>query len=268
MRHKQPCASVHKMTTTRHHQNVPQTGIIHMIPHVPSRCGAKRTDAQRQERERTNKCSMFPASRVTIRAKPAHDVAFESVDVPSSGRSTTGRCLLTSLQVVCHFRSAHLILQQRNTICESFTTCWDVLLSPAHEIQVLVAVSPLTEDPSAGSLQTCSLPPVGGHLCCSPNTLTLRSVVGPGGSFRALATVASSLSCMTGSVEDDASFDHGVSNNLFNLFNVLFSPQRHHALHVRISLWQIRPERSILTFQLDASNKGQWCLIAKPCNLW
>ena len=73
------------------------------------------TNRRTATRERTNKSSMFPVSRVTIRAKPARDAAFESVDVPSSGRSTTGPRLLTSLQVMCHFRSAHLILQQRNT---------------------------------------------------------------------------------------------------------------------------------------------------------
>ena len=63
------------MTTTRPHRNVPQTGIIYMISHTPPRCGAKRTDAQRQERERIYKSGTFPVSRVTISAVPARDAA-------------------------------------------------------------------------------------------------------------------------------------------------------------------------------------------------
>ena len=58
MRDNQPCANVHKMTTTRPHQNVPQTSIIHMISHTPPRCEAKGTDAQRQDREH-NRSSTF-----------------------------------------------------------------------------------------------------------------------------------------------------------------------------------------------------------------
>ena len=37
MRDDQPCASVRKMTTTRPHQNVPETGIIHMLSHRKAR---------------------------------------------------------------------------------------------------------------------------------------------------------------------------------------------------------------------------------------
>ena len=40
----------HKKTAIRPHNNVPQTSIFHLIPHTPPRCGAKRTDAQRQEK--------------------------------------------------------------------------------------------------------------------------------------------------------------------------------------------------------------------------
>ena len=110
------------------------------------------------------------------------------------------------------------------------------------------------------------------NTTCASSCLS-SSVVGPGGGFRALASGASSLSCMTGSVEDDASclFSSitGFSSNLFNSPNVLFSPQRHHALHVpRISSWQIHPERSMLAFQLDASNRFQWCFISTRCSLW
>ena len=65
--------------------------------------------------------------------------------------------------------------------------------------------------------------------------LSSSSTVSQGGGFRALATRASSLSCVTGSADGGAfcliSSIRRVSSNLFNLFKRLFSPQRYHALH-------------------------------------
>ena len=73
------------------------------------------------------------------------------------------------------------------------------------------------------------------NTTCVSSCLSSYPTVGPGGGFRALATEASSLSCMTGSAGGGASCRFssitGVSSSLFNMFNGLFSPQRHHALH-------------------------------------
>ena len=87
--------------------------------------------------------------------------------------------------------------------------------------------------------------------------------------FSCPCTRASSLSCMTGSGEDDASclFSSitGFASNLFNLFNVLLSPQRHHVLHVpRISSWQIHPERSILDVSTRCIQQVSMVLHRKP----
>ena len=91
------------------------------------------------------------------------------------------------------------------------------------------------------------------------------------GVFRALATGASSLSGMTGSADGGASCLFSsirrVSSNLFNLFKVLFSPQRHHALHPTSPAREIHPECSILTLQIDPTSRIQWCLVAIPSSL-
>ena len=95
--------------------------------------------------------------------------------------------------------------------------------------------------------------------CVSP-CLSNSSTVGPGGGFRALE--AGILVVMHDRIRRwrvlPLLFNHGVSSNLFNLFNGLFSPQRHHVLHpTSVSSREIHPERSILTFQIDASNRFQ-----------
>ena len=87
-----------------------------------------------------------------------------------------GRRLLVFSPCV-HLTSAHPILQQRNTICERFTTFM-------RRVVVTSSRGPRTRgcftmDRRSTSrrrfTQTCRLPPVGGLLCCSPTTLTLRS---------------------------------------------------------------------------------------------
>ena len=49
------------------HQNVPQTGIVHVISHTPPRCGAKGTDAQRQERKQTSQARFQCVEWPTVR---------------------------------------------------------------------------------------------------------------------------------------------------------------------------------------------------------
>ena len=47
-----PCASVHKMTTTRPHQNVPETGVIYMISHRKKR---RRKEEKKNKEKRKKK---------------------------------------------------------------------------------------------------------------------------------------------------------------------------------------------------------------------
>ena len=141
------------------------------LSHASSMYGE--TNRQTATRERTNRSSKFPVSRVAISAVPARDAALSP---PSSRRSTTGRRLLTGLQFMCHFTSVHLILQQRNTNCGRFTTCMRrvvVTSSRGPTTRGRFTIDPKIHQPA--HLQTYRLPPVGGHLCCSPNTLTPRS---------------------------------------------------------------------------------------------
>ena len=63
--------------------------------------------------------------------------------------------------------------------------------------------------------------------------------------------------------------NRGIASILFNLFNWLFTSQRHHTLHfLRVSSRKIHPERSILTFQFNAPSWFQWCLVTNPSTLW
>ena len=117
MRDNQPCASVNKMTTTRPHQSVPQTSIIHMISHTPPRCGAKGTDAQRQEREQTSPARLQRLECPTVRCPHVMRHRVRGCALQRSLNDWIG------LELVCHFTSAHLIHQQRNIICGRFTTC-------------------------------------------------------------------------------------------------------------------------------------------------
>ena len=64
------------------------------------------------------------------------------------------------LQYHAHTSSARQDVQQQQiTVCERFPTCRHAVVAQAHEVQVLVAVLPSTEDPSACSPQTRHLPP-------------------------------------------------------------------------------------------------------------
>ena len=108
--------------------------------------------------------------------------------------------------------------------------------------------------------------------CVSP-CLSNPSSVSPGSGLRTLGT-GCFLFVLHGRIRRrwrllPLLFNPKVSSNLFNLFNGLFSPQRLHALHpTSVSSREIHPKRSILTFQIDASNRFQWCLVATPCSLW
>ena len=94
---------------------------LHDLSHASSMWSETRR--RRATRERTSRSSTFPVSRVTIRAKPARDAALSSwMYPPAVAQRLTDVCLPVFSSCV-HLTSAHLILQQRNTICERFTTC-------------------------------------------------------------------------------------------------------------------------------------------------
>ena len=81
------------------------------------------TNRRTATRERTSMSSTFPVSRVTIRAKPARDAALSSWMYPPAVAQRLADVCLPVFSSCVHLTSAHLILQQRNTICERFTTC-------------------------------------------------------------------------------------------------------------------------------------------------
>ena len=103
-----------EMTTPRPHKNVPQTGNIHLISHTPPRCGANRSVTQRHERRSATGLAVSGVMSDHPYA-PHTRCSIESVDVPSSGRSTTGR----RLPVFSSMRTPQVHVQMPNNKARS-----------------------------------------------------------------------------------------------------------------------------------------------------
>ena len=141
-----------KKTAIRPHNNVPQTSIIHLIPHTPPRYGAKRTDAQRQERESDNLGRQISARSPHVMQCPSRWMS-----PPPVARSLADACW-SSVHVYTsqmHFPFSNNETPSVNALQRVETCC----CCQAHEITVLVAAPPSTEDPPAGSprLAVCHL---------------------------------------------------------------------------------------------------------------
>ena len=145
----------------------------HDLSHASSMWGER--NRRTATRERTNKSSTFSSVSSDQPCDARTCCSIDSVDVPSSGRSTTGRRLLTGLLLMCHITSAHLIPQQRSTVLRTLHHVYETCC--CHQLTRSKYSWPFHHRPKihqSAHLQTCRLPPVGRHLCCSPNTLTRK----------------------------------------------------------------------------------------------
>ena len=162
------------MPTTRPHQNVPQTSInSHDLSHASSMLGEK--NRRTATRDRTHKSSTLRMSqRPTVRCPHVMQHRVRGCTLQRSLKDWPTFAYRSSAHVSPHKCTSHSPTTEHHmrTLHHVYEACCCHHLTKS---MYFVAVHHRPNIHQLALLQTCSLPPVGRHLFCSPNTLTLRS---------------------------------------------------------------------------------------------
>ena len=103
---------------------------------------------------------------------------------------------------------------------------------------------------------------------CVSSCLSSSSTVGPGGGFRALATGASTLSCMTGSAEGGASCLFSSITGFPAICSTCSTGCSLLSVIMRCTPPVPALGRSIQNASTRCFQRLQWCLVANPSSLW